>query len=123
MLRLRLLVLFVLLLVLPLQGVAAGLSSLLCAASAEHGKEHAVHMHHHGVVDHAHPASPDQHSSDDSGTSTADWTGHLCCHASVPGAPVSAKTAAQPALPAYQPVITRLATLHVPERPQRPPRA
>lgn len=120
----RLIVIWLLMLALPLQAVAAFAPLATCgdehavATQAAHDS-HAGHSaagayhEHHGTGGHP-------HSGDDP---SADSGSHACCHHVFTGA---AATSAQGAPEAPRAAIQRvnlLYTLHIPELPQRPPRA
>ena len=114
----RKLALLALLLVLPLQGMAAVIGPLMCLNGGEHhSTQTASHDHEH---DAGHQKAGAQDSSDKSG---GDLTGHLECHHVFSGVPVSFESAPRCDLPIYQTTLSLLATLHIPELPQRPPRA
>ena len=108
------LVLVVVLLVLPFQGVAATVSVLLCHGDAQ---AHATHtsgapdrgMHHDG--------------QSDEGGASGNPANHLCCHSAVSASPVVALPAALPDFPVRTLAPDLLPDLFVPDRPQRPPLA
>jgi hypothetical protein len=114
----RLIAVWLLMLALPLQSIAA------YAPLAPCGDEHAATMsqahesHNHGdqtaAADHDHPAAPGQSDSP---------AGHSCCHHVFS----AAATVAMPGVPAAPDTVTSrvrlLSTLFIPELPQRPPRA
>ena len=119
---LRLIAIWLLMLALPMQGLAAISSAIPCSethnsqrVAPEHGS-HAANMAH----SHEHPAGPQQ--PDDS--QPADQAGgHPCCNhvfsavpsANIPGPPAAPHVVTVP--------VSLLATIHIPELPQRPPRA
>lgn len=110
-----------LLLLLPLQALAASLSALTCHTGVAH----------HGMTSHSdldHGSAPDGHVHDHStphehdGDASADHSGHLNCHHVFSAMPVATVVNAPSALPAFDSSLSLLYTLFVPERPQRPPR-
>jgi len=119
----RTLTVLLLMLALPLQAVAAfaampascGESQVLAVQPSHEGHDG------HAVADvHEHQASGHQHSGDES---APDQAGHSCCHHVFTGA---AATIAYTTPEAPRSVIQRVSllhTLHIPELPQRPPRA
>ena len=108
----RKLVLVLALAVMPLQGMAATLSVLLCHGDAQ---AHAVHaqdehsMHHDG--------DPDE------GGATGHSAYHLCCNITASAPPVMMLAAVPPDFPVRAFVPDPLHDLFVPEQPQRPPLA
>lgn len=112
-------VLLLAVLVMPLQGVAATLSILLC-----HGDAQAHAMHGQPVHDHA--AAHDQthhHTYNDNAGANSDLSYHLCCHHTLSGLPVMALA---PAIPDFSLIAVAPEPLHdlyFPDRPQRPPLA
>jgi|LNFM01.2.fsa_nt_gb hypothetical protein len=117
--RLRALLVAVLLLALPVQGLAAYTSAMACAdTQTMHGNGHGQPDEHHAPAN----AGTDHHHQDNS--TPADQTGgHSCCHHVVSaGAPaLIAGIAETPRILVAR--ISSLATLYIPELPQRPPRA
>jgi hypothetical protein len=117
---LRLIAVWLLLLALPVQGLAAFTPASRCA-DAHAG--HAMHdtQQHHGTAAQAHDHG--SHQPQDDGQSTDPSGGHSCCHHVFSGVP----SAAIPGMPAPPREMTArvslLATLYIPELPQRPPRA
>lgn len=102
------------LLVMPLQGIAASLSVLLC-----HGDLRAHIMH---VMDAGDRATAGDSQSDNGGIG-GDIAYHPCCHNIVSAAPIVAPLAAQPEFPVRAFAPHSLHDLFVPELPQRPPLA
>jgi len=102
------------LLVMPLQGVAASLSVLLC-----HGDLRAHIMH---AMDAGDRATVGDSQSDNGGIG-GDLAYHPCCHNVVSAAPIAAPLAAQPEFPVRTFAPDALRDLFVPDRPQRPPLA
>ena len=121
----RLIAVWLLLLALPVQGLAAFTPSARCsdehaahAVQAVNGAQH----DHPGDAAHGHEHAADQQQPD-SGQPVDQAGGHACCHHVFSAAP-AAIIAGVPAAPHV--VNTRvllLATLYIPELPQRPPRA
>jgi hypothetical protein len=114
---LRLIAIWLLMLALPMQGLAA-ISTVVPCSDTQNSRIVAVgHDSHAGNMAHSHehPASPQQ-PDDQAG-------GHPCCNhvfsavpsANIPGAPVTPHIA--------NVRVPLLATIHIPELPQRPPRA
>ena len=106
--------------VMPLQGMAATLSFLLCHGEAQAHETHAGDGHDHGANGHA-DGHPDRHASDDGTAGSSLY--HLCCHFSVT-TPADITLAVAPLdfpLLALSP--ERSYDLFVPDRPQRPPLA
>jgi len=122
----RLIAVWLLMLILPLQAVAAYAPALSC------GDEHAAtmlqtesdHAGHHAMAttaDHGQqPANEHQHH--DSSPSN-DFDGHSCCHQVFTGAAPVAMPFAPQAPRVVTPRVSLLNTLFIPEMPQRPPRA
>ena len=90
----------VLLLVIPLQGVATSSLAILQCPPVEAGTAY----------------SPD--SNDDSGIKPHD---HIFCHQPVSGMPVIQAAGMTPDLPVFESSISLLSSLFLPEQPQRPP--
>lgn len=116
---LRALLVAILLIALPLQGVAAYAPMVACAdghAAGNDGHQHAA------------PADPAQDSTahdhhQGNGDPAESPGGHSCCH-HVVSAAVPALLALTPAaLPILASRVSLLNTLFIPELPQRPPRA
>ncbi|MGQ0750225.1 MAG: hypothetical protein ACT4PS_06810 [Betaproteobacteria bacterium] len=107
------LALFVLVL-LPLQALAASLTALTCYSDHVHHTE----THDHGAS-HSHDGGT-LHKHD--GESGNDHSGHMNCHHVFSGMPTTLIVSAPSELPAFESSISLLFTLFVPERPQRPPR-
>jgi hypothetical protein len=119
----RLTAVWLLMLALPLQALAAYTPSSRCGEGhAAHATQAGQHGHHDGDAAHTHE-HPADHQQPDSSQSTDQAGGHSCCHHVFSAAP-SAIIAGAPAAPHAVTVrVSLLATLHIPELPQRPPRA
>ena len=108
------LVLLVALAVMPLQGVAATLSVLLCHGDAQAHATHDRSNHDHGVS---------QDGPQDEGGTTGNSVHHLCCNVTASAPSILMLPVTQPDFPvrAYTP--DPLHDLFIPDRPQRPPLA
>lgn len=100
--------------VMPLHGIAATLSVLLC-----HGEAQAHAMHDDGSHDHG--AFHDNHH--DEGGTTGNSAHHACCNVTASASSVLTLPAAQPDFPVRAFAPDPLQDLFVPDRPQRPPLA
>lgn len=108
------LVLLAVMLVMPLQGVAATLSILLCQGDAE------THvMHSPGIAD---PAARQGGQQDENGT-TSHVAYHPCCNHVVSAPPVVTSSATRPDFPVRAFAPDPWYDLFVPDQPQRPPLA
>jgi hypothetical protein len=109
----------VLLMVVPLQGMASAMHALACVPNGEPasaaGHSHGAHEQH-ATHDHG---TPHQHSGD---AGDGDHVSHQCCHHFSSAAAPSFGTAANIDLPVYLSSLSLLETLFFPEQPQRPPR-
>jgi hypothetical protein len=113
----RKILILALLLVTPLQGVAAPLAHLMCSSPS--GIENMNAGHHHGGGD---PAA--SHHHDDSTGSTGDsHAGHSSCHQASPAMPSFPAVVIASAPPIFEPVAFQFPSLFFPEQPQRPPLA
>jgi len=101
--------------VLPLQGVAATLTVLLCHGDAQVHAAHAATGHDHGHQ------NDNQPNEDAAGGSVAGY--HHCCNVTVSALSAMTPPSAPPESPARVVVSDRLYHLFVPELPQRPPLA
>lgn len=115
----RIFAVWLLMLALPLQGMAAIAASVDCIDSNSKPAAQVVHdnhQNHHGAASQAHEHPADSQPVDQAST-------HSCCHqvftnapsVAIPGTPAPPNTVIQR--------VSLLATLHIPEQPQRPPRA
>lgn len=102
----------ILLLVIPLQGLAATLSTLSCFSAEERATTPSHAYIHHDGPSHQHE-----------GDGSKDNSGHPCCNHFFSAVPAVAATAAPSELSAFESALSLLTTLFVPERPQRPPRS
>lgn len=120
-LRLQRLLLMVLLMVLPLQGMASAIHALACTPESGHASMAAADHSHAG--EHGHAAhdrgAPHQHPA---GTGDSDHASHQCCHHFSSAAVPSLANPAHADLPVFISSISLLETLFFPEQPQRPPR-
>jgi hypothetical protein len=103
----------IVLLLLPLQGLAAALSVFACIAAADSQQSAGLSVH---TYDNW---SGDGHHDEINN----DRSGHTSCHHAFTGLPAIVTVNLPSELPAFESSLTLLFTLHVPERPQRPPRA
>jgi hypothetical protein len=122
---LRSIAVWLLMLTLPLQAVAALTPKTACgdeliaATHSMHGQQAAHHdeaangHHHHATAD-TYPAGHDSHDNS---------SGHSCCHHAFSGVTASVMPLSPVAPHAVVPRVSLLSTLHIPELPQRPPRA
>jgi len=110
---LRKLAVLVLLLVLPLQGVAAALSHMLCPPAAS--SQHLDPSHGHAVDGAGH--------SEDGTDSDTDYGGHLACHLSLSGIPSLSVVVAPRNPPAFETPDALSRAPLFPEQPQRVPLA
>ena len=116
----RKLVLALALAVLPLQGVAATLTVLLCHGETQQHAEHADVGHDHGQGA-AHAAHHGEAPTDDNAGASAAY--HLCCNVTVSAPSAIALPAVTPDFLALAVTLSPLHDLFVPELPQRPPLA
>jgi hypothetical protein len=110
----RKLALLLALTVMPLQGVAATLSILLCHGEAKMHTTHASGSHDQGMH---HESQHDEGGTPDSPVY------HLCCNLTVSAPPVVTLPAMLPDFPVRAFVPDPLHDLFIPDRPQRPPLA
>ena len=112
-----------LLLVTPLQGVAASLSHLQCSSPSSIENMNAGH-HHDGGND---AAAPHQHDdgagSNDGNDNGKSHAGHLSCHQCSAAMPSVTVAVFANTPPVFGPAIFSFPSLFVPEQPQRPPLA
>jgi hypothetical protein len=118
--HLRLIAVWLLMLTLPLQGLAALMPSVRCADSPPaHAVDSQQGQHHAAPQMHDHPAEHQQQDNDQPDQPN----GHSCCHQVFSGVP-SAAIPGMPASPStVTPRVSLLTTLYIPELPQRPPQA
>jgi hypothetical protein len=123
--RLRQIAAWLLMLALPLQGIAAYAPLAPCgdehAAASQQAHDHDAQAGHHAqaAADH-HAAAGQQHHDHEPAN---DASGHSCCHHVFTGAATGATPQPPEAPLAVIPRISLLNTLFIPELPQRPPRA
>jgi len=115
---LKKLVLAAALAVMPLQGVAAALSALLCHGEAQTHAAHAGGGHDHDSHQDGHH---DKQQGDDGAASNSIY--HLCCHYTVSAPAAVTLPVSLPDFPVRAFVPDPLHDLFVPDRPQRPPLA
>lgn len=117
---------FALLLILPLQGLAAALMPFACLSAPEHNATAGAGAHHHATAEipHQHdvPASASQNQSNEDGGNVQNHNGHLLCHL-FSAVPATVVVVAAADLPILVSSISIPLALFVPEQPQRPPRA
>ena len=106
-----------LLLVLPIQGIAAALGPVLCASSDGH---HSMAMDGHS---HADEGAPHSHDTNDGPAADEGVSTHLCCHHFSAGVPTVFEDFPELSPTRVSRSIILSHTLFVPEQPQRPPRA
>ncbi len=100
--------------VMPLQGVAAAMSVLLCHGDAQ------VHAIHEGGG-HEHGPTHDSHHDDGGGSGVGNY--HLCCHYTVTAPSAITLPGALPEFPIRTSAPDPLHDLFIPDQPQRPPLA
>ncbi len=110
--------------VMPLQGIAATLTVLLCHGDAQAHAAHAAASHGHGGHSHydaaAVPEQPGATGGDDG--SAADMSPfHLCCNLTASAPPMVTVTSDLPEFSVRMFVPGTLHDLFVPDQPQRPP--
>jgi hypothetical protein len=114
--RLKHIVFAVLLLVLPLQGLATALTPVLCH-SDEQQTSVSVQAHGSSVLSHEEPAP------DHDGKAGVDYSGHLCCHYPVGAMPVTFAAFADSGPSTYVSHPPVWPSLFSPEQQLRPPRS
>lgn len=119
--------LLALLLILPLQSMAAALAPVLCMPQEHHHTAASLHSNVHGAAsqayDHATPGHDhgDSHVGANDGHSDKDG-GHVCCHHFASATPMFRTLAVPHDFRAYAASVALMTPLHIPELPQRPPR-
>jgi len=113
--RWRHLAVLLLFLALPLQGVAATIHALSCPSGG--ADQHAAQARGH---DHGSQGSSHDHDGD---TGKSDSANHFCCNLVASGMLAVPAVVLQAKPPAFESPISLLATLFIPEQPQRPPRS
>ncbi len=120
---LRALLLAILLIALPLQGVAAYTPMVACAdGHAANGNGHQQHQHS-APADTAHDTAAHDHHPQGSKEPADPAGGHSCCHHVVSAAAPALLISSLAAPPILVTHVQLLNTLFIPELPQRPPRA
>jgi hypothetical protein len=114
--RLKHIVFAVLLLILPLQGLAAALTPILCHSDEQ--QQTVVSVQAHG----SDPSSHEEPTSNHDGKAGADYSGHLCCHYPVGAMPVPFAAFADSGPSTYVSLPQVLPSLFSPEQQLRPPR-
>ncbi|MCE2999449.1 MAG: hypothetical protein ACK52V_10470 [Betaproteobacteria bacterium] len=109
-----------LLISLPLQGLAAFAPTTPCAEGHVPAYAGAVHAHAPDSGGHHMHTTPDPQGPGQEGGA---GTGHTCCHHVYTGTPPLAAPATPEAPGVLLPRVSLLATLFIPDLPQRPPRA
>jgi hypothetical protein len=109
-------VLLLALVMLPVQGLAAGLSGLVCDADSDEPTTHVAHANH----GHDHGAQRDSHPNDGGANIQHE---HFSCHHLVSILPAVTLPATLPDFPVWASLSHGLPDLFVPDRPQRPPLA
>jgi|InoplaM1AM_1038551.scaffolds.fasta_scaffold02079_1 hypothetical protein len=104
----------IVLVLLPLQSIAASLTALTCYS--DHAQQTETHDH---GTSHSHDGSTPHQHGDETGS---DHSGHMNCHHVFSGMPTTVIVNMPSELPAFESSLSLLFTLFVPERPQRPPR-
>jgi hypothetical protein len=118
--RLRKLLTLLLMLILPLQGLAAAYAPLHQALNPS---ANAMPCHEHqGVAAATHDAANAEHAPTPDAPRDTDVTNHLCCHQVFTCAPSSALTPAAHKFSDVSRFVLPLATLYIPDSPDRPPR-
>lgn len=112
--RLKHFVFAVLLLVLPLQGLATALTPILC-----HSDEQQTSV---SVQAHGSGASSQEEPVSDHEGKGADYSGHLCCHHPVAAMPVTLEAFSDSSPPIYVSDLPVWPSLFSPEQQLRPPR-
>jgi len=116
--RLRKLLLSLLMLVLPVQGMAAVFAPLNNAANALAATTMPCHEHH---AAHQVPAAGDDATVPDT-AHDADAANHLCCHQVLTCAPTRVLNTPAHKFSEVSRFVLPLATLFIPDSPDRPPR-
>jgi hypothetical protein len=120
--RVRLFAAWLLMLALPLQGIAAYAPLMPCGdehAAVQQMHDHGAHSDHHAQPADHHAATTPSHDHEPAN----DASGHSCCHHVFTGAAAATTPLPREAPLAVIPRISLLNTLFIPELPQRPPRA
>lgn len=110
-----------LLLVMPIQGIAASVSHFLCESPANAEPSTMASNPHHGNS--ATAQAYDHQNSANSDSINDDYAGHLSCHQVSTGMPIITVLKFANDLHVYLPSSFNSPRLFIPEQPQRPPRA
>lgn len=120
---LRHIAVWLLMLTLPLQAVAAYGPAMPCGDAMTMQQAHAGGMDHQAMAAAADPEQSPCHEHQSQNSNSIDFDGHSCCHHVFTGA----ASVALPFVPEVPRAIVQrvslLNTLFIPELPQRPPRA
>jgi hypothetical protein len=118
-------VLLTLLLVTPVQGMAAVLGTLACPTEAQHrsASPRDNEMHEHASHSNAQHDEPAQHEHSGDSHGAGGHSNHLCCHNITSAAPSLFVKLPQQNLPVFVSTFLLLDALFIPEQPQRPPRS
>lgn len=120
---LRLIATWLLLLALPVQGLAAYTPSARCSDSDRSAHAMAgAHQHHAEAAVQAHDHST-EHQQHDEGQPADQGSGHSCCHHVFSAVPSTAIPGTPAPPPAITTRVTLLTTLFIPDLLPRPPRA
>jgi hypothetical protein len=116
--RIRRLVLAIALAVMPMHGIAAALSALLC-----HGDAQLHALHDQGTHDHGSHHDGNHDSQQDDGGSKDSAVLHLCCNLTVTMPAIVTVPSVAPVFPVRALAPGTLHDLYFPDQPQRPPLA
>ncbi|MEQ1773503.1 MAG: hypothetical protein ABL891_06935 [Burkholderiales bacterium] len=116
----RKLLLLLLMLILPLQGVAAIVAPMSLYKEATNAQSTSVMPCHEQIGHHAAQTPVDENANDI--THDADATNHLCCHHVFSCAPIGATHTPAHKFSDVSRFMLPLATLFIPDAPDRPPR-
>jgi hypothetical protein len=120
--RLQRILVVLMICILPVQAMAVVLVPVSCAAVGAHEENGDAHVH----SAHAHTGDAGVHGSAHGGDSTHGTDtahGNLCCHQFASATPSIHVLATPHDFHVYDSAVTLPARLHIPELPQRPPRA
>jgi len=114
--RLKRALLVIMLCILPVQSMAFTLLALQCSPAHAH---HAASSAEHDRATHAHAALHEEGAP----LEQADGHGHFCCHQFSTAAPALAVPSPPRDFRIYASTVSLPTPLHIPELPQRPPKA